>query len=74
MARFLLEQYPDTVDSATSEEAGRGTPLHAAAKSGSVDCIELPLQHGANIEATTSDGATAYCRFQGTIVRNAASC
>jgi ankyrin repeat protein len=32
------------------------TPLHMAAQSGSVDCIELLLQHGANIEATTSDG------------------
>jgi ankyrin len=33
-------------------------PLHMAAQSGSVDCIELLLQHGANIEATMSDNRT----------------
>ena len=58
VARFLLEKYPDTVNSTTTEEDGRWTPLHMAAQSGSVDCIELLLQHGANIEAATSDGRT----------------
>jgi ankyrin repeat protein len=58
VARFLLKQYPDTVNRTTSEEDDRWTPLHMAAQSGSVDCIELLLQHGANIEATTSDGST----------------
>ena len=59
MVRFLLEQYPDTVDSASAEEYGCWTPLHIAAENDNIDCIELLMQHGANIEATMSDGETA---------------
>ena len=68
MARLLLEKYPDTVNFTTTEEDNRLDATALAAASGSVDCIELLLQHGANIEAATSNGsnALAYCRCQWT--------
>ena len=56
VARFLLEKYPDTVNCTTTEEHGRWMPLHMTAASGSVDCIELLLQHGANMEAVECGG------------------
>lgn len=58
MAGCLLEMHPDTVNSTTSEEDGRGMPLHLAAAGGSVDCIEMLLQYDANVEAATCDGTT----------------
>ena len=59
VARCLLQKYPNTVDATTSKENHRCTPLHLAAEHGSVNCIEMLLEHGANIEATTSDGRTS---------------
>ena len=59
VARLLLEKHPDTVNSTTTEELDDRLDATAlAAASGSVDCIELLLQHGANIEAAMSDGST----------------
>ena len=57
-ARLLLEECPDIVNSTMTEEDGRWTPLHIVAQSGSVDCIELLLRRGANMEAVGSDGST----------------
>jgi ankyrin repeat protein len=59
VARALLEKHPHAVNHTTSLEDDRETPLHWAATNGSVKCIGLLLQHGADIEATTSDGSTA---------------
>ena len=58
VVRFLLQRYPYTVNWTTSQEHGRYTSLHMTAGKGNVDCIELLLQYGANIEATTSNGST----------------
>ena len=59
VAHFLLQNYPDIVNSTTTEEHSRWTPLHMAARSGSVDCIKLLLQYGENIEEARSDGSTS---------------
>ena len=59
VTRLLLHNFPDTVNRTTPEEDRCQTPLHLAAESGSVDCIELLLQLEANIEAATSDDRTA---------------
>ena len=59
VACLLLEKYPDAVNCTMTEENMRKTPLYAVAENGNVDCIELLLQHGANIGAATSTGATS---------------
>ena len=56
--RVLLEKYPNTVNCATTKQHGCWTSLHIATERGCVECIELLLQHGADIEAATSDGHT----------------
>ena len=50
MARFLLEKHPDTVNSTTTEENGRWTPLHAAAAKAAVSTA---LSYYCNMERTS---------------------
>lgn len=68
VARFLLQKHPDVINHTTTEVDGRVTPLHRAAQSGSVGCIELLLHHGANIETADNYGRTplytAACKGQ----------
>ena len=61
VARVLLEKCPNTINLTTLKmlkKCGHYTPLHLAAESDNVDCIELLLQHRASIEAATSVGRT----------------
>lgn len=49
MVTFLLDQGADV-----NERGIIGTPLHAAAWKGNVDCAELLLQHGADVNSMAS--------------------
>ena len=56
--RYIVEKYPHTVHSRASAGAKHCTSLHAAAESDNVECMEILIEHGAEIKAVDADGAT----------------
>lgn len=59
VVKYLLQEYPNTINSTTTKAHGRWAPLHLAAEKNNIECIKLLLEHGAEIDAKKTNGATA---------------
>lgn len=55
---YILEKYPHVVHLRASADANRRTLLHAAAGNGSIECIEVLLEHGTKVTTLDIDDNT----------------